>query len=440
MEATPMIYNEDFETLPREVLETLQLKRLQQVVQRVYHTVGFYKKAFDKAGVNPDDIKTMSDIRRLPFTTKQDLRDNYPFGLFAAPMSSIVRLHASSGTTGRAVVVGYTKRDIDTWSELMARCFVAAGLNKNDIIHNAYGYGLFTGGLGAHYGAEKLGASVIPMSGGNTKRQIMILQDFGPTAICCTPSYALNLAEQGAAMGVDMQSLKLRVGIFGAEPWSEKMRDEIENNLNLIALNIYGLSEVMGPGVSMECLEGRHGMHVFEDHFIVEVINPETGEILPYGEVGELVFTTITKEAFPLVRYRTRDISRLIVEPCRCGRSHIRMDRVTGRSDDMLIIRGINVFPSQIEAVLVGITGIEPHYQLVVDRTGTMDTLEVQVEVSEQIFANADEVRSLQNLEKHLVKDLKDYLGVTAKVKLVEPKSLQRFEGTASRVIDKRKI
>jgi phenylacetate-CoA ligase len=440
VEVTPMIYNEEFETLPREVLETLQLKRLQQVLQRVYHTVGFYKKSFDKADVNPDDIRTLSDIRRLPFTTKQDLRDNYPFGLFAAPMSSIVRLHASSGTTGRAIVVGYTKRDIDTWSELMARCFVAAGLNKNDIIHNAYGYGLFTGGLGAHYGAEKLGASVIPISGGNTKRQIMILQDFGPTAICCTPSYALNLAEQGAAMGVDMRTLNLRVGVFGAEPWTEKMRDEIENKLNLTALNIYGLSEIMGPGVSMECLEGRNGMHVFEDHFIVEVINPETGEILPYGEVGELVFTTITKEAFPLVRYRTRDISRLISEPCRCGRSHMRMDRVTGRSDDMLIIRGVNVFPSQIEAVLVGITGLEPHYQLIVDRTGTMDTLEVQVEVSEKIFANADEVRSLQNLERHLVKDLKDYLGVNAKVKLVEPKSLQRFEGKASRVIDKRKI
>jgi phenylacetate-CoA ligase len=435
-----MIYNEDFETLPREVLETLQLKRLQQVAQRVYHTVGFYKKAFDKAGVQPDDIKTLPDITRLPFTTKQDLRDNYPFGLFAAPMSSVVRLHASSGTTGRAVVVGYTKRDIDTWSELMARCFVAAGLTKNDIIHNAYGYGLFTGGLGSHYGAEKLGASVIPMSGGNTKRQIMILQDFGPTAICCTPSYALNLAEQGTAMGVDMRSLKLRVGIFGAEPWSEKMRDEIESKLNLAALNIYGLSEVMGPGVSMECMEGRSGMHVFEDHFIVEVINPETGETLPYGEEGELVFTTITKEAFPLVRYRTRDISRLITEPCRCGRSHIRMDRITGRSDDMLIIRGVNVFPSQIEAVLIGVTGLEPHYQLIVDRAGTMDTLEVQVEVSERAFANADEIRYLQNLEKTLAKDLKDYLGVTAKIKLVEPKSLQRSEGKASRIIDKRKM
>jgi phenylacetate-CoA ligase len=278
------------------------------------------------------------------------------------------------------------------------------------------------------------------MSGGNTKRQLMILQDFGPTAICCTPSYALNLAEQSTAMGIDMKSLKLRVGIFGAEPWSEKMRDEIENKLNLTALNIYGLSEIMGPGVAMECLEGRYGMHVFEDHFIVEVIHPETGELLPYGEEGEVVFTTITKEAFPLVRYRTRDISRLIAEPCRCGRSHIRMDRVTGRSDDMLIIRGINVFPSQIEAILVGITGLEPHYQLIVERAGTLDTLEVQVEVSEQFFTNADEVRSLQNLERNLTKDLKDYLGVSAKVKLVEPKSLQRFEGKASRVIDKRKI
>jgi phenylacetate-CoA ligase len=435
-----MIYNEEFETLPREVLESLQLKRLQQVVQRVYHTVGFYRMAFDKAGVNPDDIQTLSDLRRLPFTTKQDLKDNYPFGLFAVPMSSIVRLHASSGTTGRSVVVGYTKRDIDTWSELMARCFVAAGLTKNDIIHNAYGYGLFTGGLGAHYGAEKLGASVIPTSGGNTKRQIMILQDFGPTAICCTPSYALNLAEQGEAMGVDMKSLNLRVGVLGAEPWSEQMRDEIENKLNITALNIYGLSEIMGPGVSMECMEGRQGMHVFEDHFIVETIHPETGELLPYGEEGELVFTTITKEAFPLIRYRTRDISRLMREPCRCGRSHLRMDRVTGRSDDMLIIRGVNVFPSQIEAVLIGVTELEPHYQLVVDRVGSMDTLEVQVEISEKIFSDSDEVRSLQKIERRLAKDIKDYLGVTTQVKLVEPKSLQRFEGKASRVIDKRKI
>jgi phenylacetate-CoA ligase len=436
-----MIYNEEFETLPREVLESLQLKRLQQVVQRVYHTVGFYKTALDEAGVKPDDIKSLADLSRLPFTTKQDLRDNYPFGLFAVPMSSVVRLHASSGTTGRSTVVGYTKRDIEIWSELMARCFVAAGLNKNDIIHNAYGYGLFTGGLGAHYGAEKLGASVIPMSGGNTKRQLMILQDFGPTAICCTPSYALNLAEQGRAMGVDMRNLKLRVGVFGAEPWSDEMRDEIESAMNIMALNIYGLSEVMGPGVSMECTEGRSGMHIFEDHFLAEIIDPETGAVLPYGEKGELVFTTITKEAFPLIRYRTRDITTLNIAPCRCGRTHVRMDRVTGRSDDMLIIRGVNVFPSQIEAVLLNIKGIEPHYQLLVDRVDTLDTLEVQVEVSEKLLdESSGEVRVLQQMERRIVKDMKDYLGISAKVKLVEPKSLQRFEGKASRVIDKRHI
>ena len=435
-----MIYSEEFETLPREVLEALQLKRLKQVVQRVYHTVGFYRKAFDKAGVTPDDIKSLDDLRRFPFTTKQDLRENYPFGMFAVPMSSIVRLHASSGTTGRSTVVGYTKRDIETWSELMARCFVAAGVTKNDIIHNAYGYGLFTGGLGAHYGAEKLGASVIPMSGGNTKRQIMILQDFGPTAICCTPSYALNLAEQGKAMGIDMRSLKLRVGVFGAEPWSDKMRQEIESVLGITALNIYGLSEIMGPGVAMECIEGRNGMHIFEDHFLVETIHPDTGEVLPPGESGELVFTTITKEAFPLIRFRTRDISRLLTEPCRCGRTLHRMDRVTGRSDDMLIIRGVNVFPSQIEAILLAIEGVEPQYQLIVDRAGNLDTLEIQVEVGEQIFANADEVKVLQNMERRIVKDIKDYLGVTAKVKLVEPKTIQRLEGKSSRVLDKRRI
>ena len=436
-----MIYNEEFETLPREVLEALQLKRLQQVVQRVYHTVGHYRAAFDEAGVKPDDIKSLADLARLPFTTKQDLRDNYPFGLFAVPMSSVVRLHASSGTTGRATVVGYTKRDIDIWSELMARCFAAAGLNKNDIIHNAYGYGLFTGGLGAHYGAERLGASVIPMSGGNTKRQIMILQDFGPTAICCTPSYALNLAEQGRAMGVDMRNLKLRVGIFGAEPWSDKMRDDIESAFNIKALNIYGLSEVMGPGVSMECIEGRSGMHIFEDHFLTEIIDPETGAVLPFGEKGELVFTTITKEAFPLIRFRSRDITTLNIAPCRCGRTHVRMDRVMGRSDDMLIIRGVNVFPSQIEAVLLNIEGVEPHYQLIVERVDTLDTLEVQVEVSEKLMDESEgEVRVLQNMERRIVKDMKDYLGISAKVKLVEPKSLQRFEGKASRVIDKRHI
>ena len=435
-----MIYNDEYETLPREALNALQLKRLQQVVNRVYHGVGFYKKSFDKAGVTPDDLKTLDDLKRFPFTSKQDLRDNYPFGMFAVPMSNVVRLHASSGTTGRSTVVGYTKRDIDIWAELIARCLVAANLTKSDIIHNAYGYGLFTGGLGLHYGAEKLGASVIPMSGGNTKRQLMILQDFGPTAICCTPSYALNLAEQGQAMGIDMRSLKLRVGIFGAEPWSEQMCRQIEEAFDIKALNIYGLSEIMGPGVAMECSDVQEGMHIFEDHFLVETINPKTGEVLPPGEQGELVFTTLTKEAFPLIRYRTRDISRLYPEPCRCGRTSYRMDRVMGRSDDMLIIRGVNVFPSQIEAVLIAIEGLEPHYQLIVDRVGTLDTLEVQVEVTDSQFINADEVKVLQKLEKQLMKDMKDYLGITAKVKLVEPKTIQRSEGKASRVIDKRKI
>lgn len=433
-----MIYNEEFEALPREVLEALQLKRLKQAVQRVYHTVGFYRRSFDEAGVHPDDIRTMDDLRKLPFTTKDDLRDNYPFGLFAVPMSSVVRMHASSGTTGQSTVVGYTRRDIDTWSELMARCFAAAGVTRNDIVHNAYGYGLFTGGLGVHYGAEKLGASVIPMSGGNTKRQIVILQDFGPTVICCTPSYALTLADTGTEMGVDMHSLKLRVGILGAEPWSERMKTEIENKLNLTALNIYGLSEVIGPGVSMECLEGREGMHIFEDHFIAETIDPDSGAVLPPGEQGELVFTTITKEAFPLIRYRTRDISRIITAPCRCGRSFQRMERVSGRSDDTLIIRGVNVFPSQIESILMAIEGLEPHYELIVDRAGTLDTLEIRVEVSESIFS--DEIRALQSLEKRISKDMKDYLGVTAQVKLVGPKSILRFEGKARRVIDKRHI
>jgi len=433
-----MIYDEEFETLPREALEALQLKRLQQVAERVYHTVGFYRKAFDEAGVTPDDIKSLDDIRRFPFTDKQDLKDNYPFGLFAVPMGNIIRLHASSGITGKPTVVGYTKRDIDTWSTLMARSFVAAGLTKNDIIHNAYGYGLFTGGLGAHYGAEKLGASVIPMSGGSTKKQIMILQDFGPTAICCTPSYALYLAEQGEEMGVDMKSLRLRVGIFGAEPWSEQMREKIEERFGIRALDIYGLSEIIGPGVAMECREGKNGLHVFEDHFIVEVINPATGESVKNGEVGELVFTSLTKEAFPLIRYRTRDLSSLIKAPCKCGRTLARMARVSGRSDDMLIIRGVNVFPSQIESVLLAIEGLEPHYQLIVDREGTLDTLEIRVEVSEQIFS--DEVRALQQIERRIAKDIKDYLGVTAAVKLVEPKHLQRFEGKAQRVLDKRQI
>jgi phenylacetate-CoA ligase len=433
-----MIFNEEFETLPREALDSLQLKRLKHVVERVYHTVGFYHKKFEEAGVTPEDIRRLDDLKRLPFTTKQDLRDNYPFGLFSVPMSNIVRLHASSGTTGKPTVVAYTRRDIETWAELMARSFAAAGLTRNDIIHNAYGYGLFTGGLGAHYGAEKLGASVIPMSGGNTKKQIMLLQDFGPTAICCTPSYLLYLAETGEEMGIDMKSLRLRVGILGAEPWSERLRTEIENRLDITALDIYGLSEVMGPGVAMECLEGKNGLHIFEDNFIVEVIDPATGEPAPNGQRGELVFTTLTKEAFPLIRYRTKDISRLMREVCRCGRTFVRMERISGRSDDMFIIRGVNVFPSQIESVIMEIEGLEPHYRLILDREGPLDTLEVQVEMSEKIFS--DEIRQLQNLERRIAKDIKDYIGISAKVKLVEPKSLQRTEGKAQRVVDRRNV
>jgi phenylacetate-CoA ligase len=433
-----MLFDEKFETLPREALDALQLKRLVATAKRVYARVPFYKKTFDEAGIKPSDIKSLKDLRRLPFTNKIDLRDNYPFGLFAVPMEQVVRIHASSGTTGKSTVVGYTRRDINTWAELMARSLAAAGAHKNDIIHNAYGYGLFTGGLGVHYGAEKLGASVIPISGGNSKRQIVIMQDFGSTVLTCTPSYALFLAETADEMGVDFKKLKLKVGIFGAEPWSEKMRDEIERKLNIQAIDIYGLSEVIGPGVSIECLEAKRGLHIFEDHFIPEIINPKSGEVLPYGQKGELVFTTVTKEAFPLIRYRTRDISVLYPEPCKCGRTHVRMERVSGRSDDMLIIRGVNVFPSQIESVLMNIEGVEPHYLLIVDRQGTLDTLEVHVEVNEKVFS--DEVKNLQSLGRRIEKEIKDLLGVNAGVKLVEPKTIQRSEGKAQRVIDKRKI
>ncbi len=433
-----MIYNIEFETLPREALEAIQLRRLQATLERVYATVPFYRQRFQEAGITPADIRTLDDLQRVPFTTKQDLRDNYPFGLFAAPMDNVVRIHASSGTTGKPTVVGYTARDIQTWSELMARSLSAAGATRGDIIHNAYGYGLFTGGLGVHYGAERLGASVIPISGGNTKRQIMIMKDFGPTIITATPSYTLHLAEVAEELGVDFRTLKFKAGIFGAEPWSERMRDELERKLNLSALDIYGLSEVMGPGVAVECLEAKAGLHIFDDHFIPEIIDPETGKALPYGEKGELVFTSITKEAFPVIRYRTRDISSLTIEPCTCGRTSVRMSRVSGRTDDMLIIRGVNVFPSQIESVLMEIEEVEPHYQLVVDREGNLDVLTVMVEVGERTFS--DEVKKLQQVEKKISKNIKEYFGVSAKVKLVEPKTIERSEGKAKRVIDNRKI
>lgn len=433
-----MIFNEEFETLPREALEAIQLRRLQALVERVYNLVPFYRRKLDEAGIKPGDIRSLKDLRRLPFTTKQDLRDNYPFGLFAVPMEQVVRIHASSGTTGKPTVVGYTQRDIRTWSELMARTLSAAGVHRGDIVHNAYGYGLFTGGLGFHYGIEYLGASVIPVSGGNTRRQIMLLQDFGPTVITCTPSFLLHLYDVAKEMGVDFANLKLRVAICGAEPWSEAMRQEIERKMNIDAIDIYGLSEVIGPGVSVECIEAKNGLHIFEDHFLPEIIDPETLEPLPPGEFGELVFTTLTKEAFPLIRYRTRDISALYPEPCRCGRTLVRMSRIKGRTDDMLIIRGVNVFPSQIEAVLMEIKGVEPHYQIVVDRVGQMDSLEIQVEVDEATFS--DEVRKLQELEKKIERHIKDYLGVSAKVRLVEPRSIPRSEGKAQRVIDKRRL
>ncbi|UCE83058.1 MAG: phenylacetate--CoA ligase [Deltaproteobacteria bacterium] len=433
-----MIYNEEYETMPREALEAIQLRRLQTTVTRVYSTVPFYRNRFDEMGLKPQDVNSLADIHKLPFTYKNDLRDNYPFGMFTVPMDSVVRIHASSGTTGQPTVVGYTARDIQTWSELMARTLMAGGATKGDMIHNAYGYGLFTGGLGFHYGAEKLGASVIPISGGNTKRQVLIMKDFGPTILTCTPSYALLIAEVAEEMGVDFREFNFKAGIFGAEPWSEQMRGDIELKLNLKAMDIYGLSEIIGPGVSVECIEAQNGLHIFEDHFIPEIIDPETEEVLPYGTPGELVFTTITKEAFPVIRYRTRDISVLHPEPCRCGRTMVRMGRVRGRSDDMLIVRGVNVFPSQIESVIMDTDGIEPHYQLMVEREGRMDNLTVMVEVNERIFS--DEVKELQNMERRLEQNIKELLGVSAKVKLVEPKSIQRSEGKAVRVIDKRKI
>ncbi len=433
-----MIWDEEYEGMPREALESLQLYRLKKTAERVYATVPFYKESFDKAGLKPSQINSLDDLKRIPFTNKEDLRDNYPFKMFTLPLHEVVRIHASSGTTGKPTVVGYTKRDIETWSELMARTLSCAGVQKGDVVHNAYGYGLFTGGLGFHYGAEKLGATVIPISGGNTKRQLMLMEDFGSTVLTCTPSYALTISEILDEDGIDKSRLKLRVGIFGAEPWSQNMRIQVENKLGIDAVDIYGISEVIGPGVSVECIEAKTGLHIFEDHFIPEIVDPDTGEQLPYGEVGELVFTTITKEAFPILRYRTRDITRLFYQPCICGRTHVRMDRVTGRSDDMLIIRGVNLYPSQIESLLMGIDGLEPHYQLVVKREGTMDTLDINIEVNESIFS--DEIKNLEKLENRILNEVKDILGVSANVKLVEPKTIQRFEGKAVRVVDEREI
>ena len=425
------------EALSREELELLQLASLREGVERLSASVPFYREKLAGAKLNADSIRSIDGLARLPFTTKADLRDNYPFGMLAVPLNEVIRIHASSGTTGKPTVVAYTARDLSLWSELMARVYAAAGVTKDDVVQNAYGYGLFTGGLGFHYGAEAIGAAVIPVSGGNTRRQLMIMQDFGATVLCCTPSYSLLIAEVAEQGGIDLKSLPLRVGLFGAEPWSERMRAEIESRLGILALNVYGLSEVIGPGVAVECTR-KQGLHIFEDQFIAEIVDPQTGEPVPDGEMGELVLTCITKEALPLLRYRTRDRTRLFREPCACGRTTARMDRIIGRTDDMIIVRGVNVFPSQIETVLLEIGGVEPHYQIVVDRTSAyMDELDVLVEAPAHIYGNSDH---LVQLEKRLSFEVQSTLGINCNVRMVGPREIERSEGKAVRVVDKRKI
>ena len=433
------MFNREFEAMPVKKMKELQVERLKWSLSHAYKNNAFYKKKFDEAGFNPDNFKSLDDMKHVPFLTKQDMRDNYPFGLFAMPMNKIVRVHASSGTTGNATVVGYTKNDVDVFAEVVARSLVCYGGTEDDVVQVAYGYGLFTGGLGLHYGAEKLGAMTVPISGGNTERQLMLIRDFGSTMIACTPSYALNIADyiEKKKPDYDMRSTKLRVGILGAEPWSQSMRKEIENRLGIEAYDIYGLSEVSGPGVSSEC-SAKSGLHVFEDHFYVEIIDPDTGEVLPEGEKGEIVYTSLTKEAFPTIRYRSKDITRLYHDDCSCGRTLVKMEKVTGRSDDMMIIRGVNVFPSQIETVLMEVEGTEPHYQIILDRKGALDDIEVMVEVNEKLFS--DEVKVLNDLSKRIGDRFRSALGISAKITLVEPMTIARSEGKAVRVIDKRKI
>ena len=430
-------FRKEIETASRETLENIQSERLVKTVKRVYDNVSAYRKRMDEIGLKPEDIRSIKDLNKLPFTYKQDLRDNYPYGLFACDMKDVVRIHASSGTTGKQTVVGYTKNDIDMWAECAARALVAAGADENDIVHVSYGYGLFTGGLGLHDGATKLGAAVIPASTGNTRRQLQMFKDFGSTVLCCTPSYAMYLGDSLTEYGMTKDDIKLKAGVFGAEPWTPAMRDQIQEKLGIVAHDIYGLSEIAGPGVAFDC-ECQNGLHINEDHFIPEIINPETGEVLPYGEQGELVFTCISKEALPLIRYRTRDISSLTIEKCSCGRTFVRMSKVTGRSDDMLIIRGVNVFPSQVESVLLTIKEVAPYYQLVVDRKNNLDALEVLVEMNEQIFS--DSVKAIEAVEAEIRKKLDSVLGISAKVTLVEPFSIERSEGKAKRVIDKREL
>ncbi len=431
------IFNEPIECMKRADLRKLQAERLRDTVTRAYEHVPFYRRSFDEHGVKPADIRSLEDIAKLPFTVKDDFRREYPFGLFAVPMRDVIRLHASSGTTGKPIVAGYTKEDIETWAETCARTLGCGGGTADDVVQVAYGYGLFTGGLGMHYGGERLGATVVPMSGGNTKRQIMLIQDFGVTLLACTPSYALQIAEEAEADGIDLRQTKLRVGYFGAEPWSEAMRKQIEQRLPVRAIDIYGLTEVTGPGVASECLE-QDGLHVFEDHFYPEVVDPDTGAPLGPGEKGELVFTCLSKRAIPLIRYRTRDITCLNDAPCPCGRTQRRMRRVTGRSDDMLIIRGVNVFPSQIESVLMKIEGVEPQYLIVVNRVGALDEMEIQVEVSERLFS--DEIKKLESLRDRIATEIQSVLSVSAKITLVEPRTIERGLGKAKRVLDMRKV
>jgi len=434
------IWNPEFEAMPRDRLNEIQAQRLRDVVARVGANVPFYRKKFAEAKVSADDIRSLDDLKRLPFTEKADLRDNYPFGMFTVPLEQIVRIHASSGTTGKPTVGGYTRADIDLWAEVMARTVTCAGVTSQDVVHNAYGYGLFTGGLGFHLGAEKVGAMVVPISGGLTRRQVMLMEDFGATVLTCTPSYALVIGEEAAEMGVDFKKrMKVRVGIFGAEPWSDKMRAEIESKLDLKAHDIYGLTEIIGPGVSIDC-EHHCGMHIQEDHFLAEIIDPDTGEQLPYGEEGELVFTTLTKEAMPVIRYRTRDRTRLHVDKCACGRTTVRMEKILGRTDDMLIVRGVNVYPQLIEKTLLSVEDIEPHYQIVLDRPkDQLDTLEVWVEASPKLFQPID-TRRLDDLQNRVSAELAQTLGISAVVRLMGPKSIQRYEGKAKRVIDKREL
>ncbi len=429
------IWNKPAETMPREDLEQLQVERLQATLNRVYRNVTFYRNRFDELGISPSDIRSREDLAKIPFTTKDELRENYPYGMFALPLREVVRIHSSTGTTGKPTVVGYSRNDMESWSEVVARIMTAGGVTKEDVVQIAFGYGLFTGGFGLHYGAEKIGASVIPISSGNTRKQLMIMKDYRTTVLVCTPSYAMFLGEILEENGIELDQMSLKYGLFGAEPWSEKMREEIESRTGIIATDNYGLSEVMGPGVAGECL-AKSGLHLNEDHFIPEIIDPETGQPLPMGEPGELVLTTITREAMPLIRYRTRDLTRLYLDDCPCGRTLVKMEKIAGRTDDMIIVRGVNIYPGQVEEVLFGFEGVTPHYIIRITRDGALDNMEIQIEVTEALFF--DEMKKQRDLVDKISENLRTALGISVKVRMVEPRSLERFQGKARRVVDER--